>query len=91
MAKRQEFLLSFCQSTLKRQRESEEKADDDQESHDSDRQDVQVEYHQDIQVEDSPEESEHESEHSCHDPSHMMSTLSPQNFGDLSTPEVASH
>ena len=26
MAKRQEFLLSFCQSTLKRQRESEEKA-----------------------------------------------------------------
>ena len=42
------------------------------ESDDSDRQDVHVE--------DSPEESEHESEHSCHDPSHMMTTLSPQIF-----------
>ena len=52
-----------------RQRESEEKADDDQESDNSDRQDVQVE--------DSPEESEQESEHSCHDPSYMMSTLNP--------------
>ena len=45
MAKRQASLLSLCQSTHKRQRESEEKADDDQdqESDDSDRQDVQVE------------------------------------------------
>ena len=74
-------LLSFCQSTHKRQRESEEIADDDQdqESDDSDRQDVQVE--------DSPEESEH----SCHDPSHMMSTLSPQISGALTVPEVVSH
>ena len=55
----------------------------DQESDDSDRQDVQVE--------DSPEESEHESEHSCHDPSHMMSALSPQIFGDLLVPEVVRH
>ena len=45
---------------------------------------------QDVQVEDSPEESEHESEHSCHDPSHMMSTLSPQIFGDLSVYEDVS-
>ena len=60
-----------------------EKADDDQESDDSDRQDVEVE--------DSPEESKHESEHSCHDPLYIMSTLSPQNFGDLSAPEVVSH
>ena len=86
MARRQASLLSFCQS-----RESKEKADDDQdqESDDFDRQDVQVE--------DSPEESEH----SCHDPSHPMSTLSPQffgghnieppNFNDLSAPEVVSH
>ena len=42
---------------------------------------------QDVRVEDSPEESEH----SCHDPSLMMSTLSLQNFGDLSAPEVVSH
>ena len=51
MAKRQASLLSLCQSTHKRQRESEEKANDDQdlESDDSD--------HQDMQVEDSPEES----------------------------------
>ena len=71
MAKRQASLLSFCQSTHKRKRESEEKADDnqDQESDDFDRQDVQVE--------DIPEESEY----SCHDPSHLMSTLSPQFFG----------
>ena len=70
-AKRQASFLSFCQNTHKRQRESEENADDDQglESDDSDRQDVQVE--------DSPEVSEHESEQSCHDPSYMMSTLSP--------------
>ena len=33
-------------------------------------------------VEDSPEEFEHDSEHSCHDPSHMMSVLSPLNFGE---------
>ena len=33
----------------------------------------------------------HESEHSCHGPSHMTSTLSPQFFGDLSAPEVACH
>ena len=81
MAKRQASLLSFCQSTHKRQRESEEKAydDQDQESDDSDCQDVQDE--------DSPEESEH----SCHDPSHMMSTLSPKIVGDLSAPEVARH
>ena len=85
MAKRQASLLSFCQSTHKRQRESEEKADDDQdqESDDSD--------HQDVQVEDSSEESELESEHSWHDPSHMMSTLRPPFFGDLSAPEVANH
>ena len=72
MAKRQASLLSFCQSTHKRQRETEEKADDDQdqESDDFD--------HQDVQVEDNPEESEH----SCHYPSHLMSTLSPQIFGD---------
>ena len=76
MAKRQASLLDFCQSTHMRQRESEEKADDDR---------------QDVQVEDSPEESEHESEHSCHDPSHMMSTLSPQIFGDLLVPEVVRH
>ena len=52
MAKRQASLLSFCQSTHKRQSESEETADDDQdqESDDSDRQDVQVE--------DIPEESD---------------------------------
>ena len=74
-----------CQSTHKRQRKSEENAgvDQDQESDDSDCQDVQVE--------DSPEKSEHESGHSCHDPSHMISTLSPQIFGDLSAPEVVSH
>ena len=60
-----------------------EKADDDQESDDSDRQNVEVE--------DSPEESEHESEHSCYDALYIMSTLSPQNFGDLSPPEVVSH
>ena len=58
MTKRQASLLSFYQSTHKRQREFEEKADDDQDQElgDSDR--------QDIQVEDSPKESEHESEHS---------------------------
>ena len=55
----------------------------DQESDDADRQDVQFE--------DSPEESKHESEHSCHDSSHMMSTLSPQFFGDLLVPEVVRH
>ena len=45
MAKRQASLLSFCLSTHMRQRESEEKADDDQdqESDDCDRQDVLVE------------------------------------------------
>ena len=53
MAKSQASMLSFCQSTHKGQRESEEKADDDQdqESDNSDRQDVQVEG--------SPEESVH--------------------------------
>ena len=52
MAKRQASLLNFCQSTHKRQRESEEKSDDQiLESNDSDRQDAQIE--------DSPEESEH--------------------------------
>ena len=76
MAKRQASLLNFCQSTHKRQRESEEKSDDQNiESNDSDRQDAHIE--------DSPEESEHGSEHSCHDPSHTMSPLSPQIFGDL--------
>ena len=55
--------------------------DQDQESDDSDRQDVEV---------DSPEESEHESDHSCHDPSHM-STMRPQIFGDFLAAEVASH
>ena len=71
-------MLSFYQ---RRQRESEEKADDDhdQESDGSDCQDVQVE--------DIPEESEY----SCHDPSHMMSTLSPKIFGDLLPLEVVSH
>ena len=70
--------LVFVGSTYKRQRESGEKADydQDQESDDSDLQNVQVE--------DSPEESEHESEHSCHDPSCMMPILSPH----LSAPEV---
>ena len=38
--------------------------------------------HQDVQVEDHPKESGHESENSYHDPSLMMSTLSPQNFGE---------
>ena len=81
MAKRHASLLSFCQSTNKGQRESEEKADDDhdQESDDSDRQDAQVV--------DNPEVSGH----SCHDPSYMMSTLSPQMFDDLSAPEVVSY
>ena len=72
MAKKLAFLLSFVQNIPKRQRE-EEKADDDdqdQESDDSDR--------HDIQAKDSSEESEHASEHSCHDPSHMMSTLIPK-------------
>ena len=36
-------------------------------------------------------ESEHEFEHSCHVPSHMMSTLSPQIFGDVLAPEVVCH
>ena len=45
---------------------------------------------QNVQIEDSPEESEHESEHSCHEPSYMMSKLSPQISGDLSAPEVES-
>ena len=51
--------------------ESEEKADDDQdqESDDSDRQDVQVV--------DRPDTSELEPEHSCHNPSHIVSTLRP--------------
>ena len=40
---------------------------------------------QDVQVGDSPEESEHEPEHSCHDPLHMMSTLSP-NFLVITRP-----
>ena len=85
MAKRQAYLLSFSQSTHKRQRKSEEKANDDQdqESDDFD--------HQDVLVEDSPEESEHEYEHSYQDPSHIMSTLNPQIFGYLSAPEVVSH
>ena len=85
MARRQASLLSFYQSTHKKQRESKGKAGDDrdQESDDSDCQDVQVEENQ--------EESEHESEHSCRDPSHMMPTLSPQIFGDLLDPEVVSH
>ena len=78
-------MLSFCQSTHKRQRESEEKADDDQD------QELDDSDCQDMQVEDSSEEFENESEHSCHDPSYMMSTLFPQIFGDLSAPEVASH
>ena len=64
MARRQASLLSLVK--VQRERESEEKADHDQESDDSDRQDVKIE--------DSPDESEH----SCRDPSHMMSTLSPQ-------------
>ena len=76
------FLICFCfcQSTHKRQRGFEKKADDDedQESNDSGRQDVQVE--------DSPEESKH----SSHDPSHM-STLNHHIFGDLSASEVVSH
>ena len=78
-------MLCFCQSTHKRQRESEEKADDDhdQESDDSDCQDAQVE--------ESPEESELEFEHSRLDPSHMMSILSLQNASDLAAPEVVSH
>ena len=42
---------------------------------------------QDVQVGDSPEESEH----SYHDPSHVMSTLSPQIFGGHSAPEEVSH
>ena len=83
MVKRQASLLSFCQSTHKRQSESEEKADvdQDQESDDSD--------HQDVQVEERPDESEH----SCRDPAHMMSTLTPPPpiFGDLSASEVVSH
>ena len=78
MAKRQASLLSFCQSTHKRQRKSEEKADDDQdqESDVSNCQDVRLKIPQKI-------------EHSYHDPSHIMSTLRPQIFGDLSAPELA--
>ena len=81
MAERQASLLSFCQRTHKRQRESVAKADDDhdQESDDSDRQDVQVE--------DISEESEHESKHLCHDSSYDVN-FSPQFFFDLSAPEV---
>ena len=78
MAKRQASLLSSCQSTHKRQRASKEKADDD-EDHES-----KYSNRQDVQVVDSPVESEHESEHSCHDPSHMMSTLNPHFLGDIS-------
>ena len=56
-------MLIFCQSTHKRQRESGEmvECDQDQESDDSDRQDVQIK--------DSLEKSERESEHLCHNPS----------------------
>ena len=79
MTKGQASLLSFCPSTHMRQRESEVKADDDQESDDSNRQDVQV------------EDSLEESEHSYIDPSHMMSTLNPQIFGEISAHEVVSH
>ena len=35
--------------------------------------------------------SSEESEHSCHVPSHMMLTLSPQIFGNLSAPEVVNY
>ena len=49
MAKRHASLLSFCQSTHKRQRKSEEKASDDQDQESDD---------QDVQVVDSPEESD---------------------------------
>ena len=84
--------LSFCQSTHKRQKESEEKVDDDQdlESDDSDHQDVQVEDSLDVEVEDSldvevedsqdveVEDRPEESEHSCHDPSHV--NIEPPNF-----------
>lgn len=48
MPKRQASLLSFCQSPTKRQRESEEKADDQAQGSDS----------QDVQVEENPEKSE---------------------------------
>ena len=65
-------MLSFYQSTHKRQRESERKAGDDHD-HESDESD-----RQDVQVEDNQEESEHESEHSCRDTSYMMSTVSPK-------------
>ena len=47
----------------------------------------QITDHQDIQVEDSPEEYEH----SFRDSSYMMSILCPQIFGDHSAPEVVSH
>ena len=49
MAKRHASLLSFCHSTDKRQRKSEEKASDDQDQESED---------PDIQVVDSPEESD---------------------------------
>ena len=49
MAKRHASLLSFCHSTHKRQRKSEEKASDDQDQESED---------PDIQVVDSPEESD---------------------------------
>ena len=58
----------------------EENADDDQ-NQESDGSDVQ-----DVQVEDILEGSEHESAHSCHDPSHMMSTLIPQFFWRVINP-----
>ena len=66
MVKRQASLLSFCH-THKRQMRSEEKGDDD---HDQDSDDSDC---QNLQVDDRPEES--------HDPSCMMSTLSPKIFG----------
>ena len=70
--------------THKGQRESEEKADDDQDkqSDDTDLQDVQVEERQQF---------EHESEHSCHDPPQIMSTLSPQISSDHLATEIVSH
>ena len=49
MAKRHASLLSFCQITHKRQRKSEEKASNDQDQESDD---------QDVQVVDSPEESD---------------------------------
>ena len=79
MAKRQASLFGFCQNTQRDKGSMRRRLMIKTKN--------QMTYRQDVQVEDSPEESEH----SCHDPSHMMSTLSPQIFSDLLATEVVNH